>query len=215
MKKPPVQNDRIPEDKTNPKDAARFFMWPIWSRIFTLTRKVFMNIMVCLGIIVILGGIAFASSASVRMGVMEVLVNMEEKYVEKMLLANKAAAAYVPAEWGGKCFPISIPTEFGLVSTFNEEGRSTACYRDTNEPKRTIDITEYGKDAETKLEVNLARIKALVIRGEPGMVVTKGASIHVCWYYEDKYFDLAAENVDETTLLMIAKSTIRVKWAAE
>ena len=183
---------------------ARVFFRKTLPRIGQIVAAV---IVVC----ALAGGVALATSHTLRVQVMQLLVNIETEYTELKLAEDPAAAFEMPAEWVGENYPAYLPDGFTLGSVHSYPDFSSATYLDATAAGRKINFSELGAGTETNLDTEASVLEPVQISGHAGMLATKGQKISAYWDDGRHYFLLITEGLDAATFLRIANSVVRVR----
>ena len=165
----------------------------------------FIEIAAC--IIVILGitaPLAIANVSVVRFKVMELLINIEERYTEISLVENQETSFDVPTEWKGSYFPSYIPEEYRLDSI-------NPCFnrvRFKNAKGEYLMFEEYTVE-EINLDTENAILSNESIHGNDALVVEKN-DYTVVWSDDNYYFIISSDESKEIAL-EVSRSIRRVK----
>lgn len=165
---------------------------------------------ILIAVITIAGGVAIATSHTIRVQVMKMLVQMEEQYTSLSLVEDTEASFEVPAEWNGEYYPSKIPEGFQanvvisfpgnhLVEFFNDESASTR-----------IVFSEYGDATMANIDTENAEIQSITIGGNEGYIATKDNHIYIYWGNGQVFFVLQTVGIDKDEAVRIAQSVRRV-----
>ena len=166
---------------------------------------------IVIAVVAVAGSVAIATSHTLRVQVMQLLVNMDEEYTELSLRENPAASFDIPAEWGGENYPSFIPNGFTLGVVHSNADYSSVSYSDMTDTGRKINFSELGESAETNLDTEDAVLESIQINGHQGMLVIKEKKISAYWDDGRHYFILITEGLDRSTFLSIATRVVRVR----
>jgi len=166
---------------------------------------------IIIAVVAVAGSVAIATSHTLRVQVMQLLVNIEEEYTELKLQEDPAASFDIPAEWGGENYPSFIPEGFILGAVHSNPGYSSVSYIDMTEAGRKINFSELGESAETNLDTEDAVLESIQINGHQGVLVIKERKISSYWDDGRHYFILITEGLDRSTFLSIATDVVRVR----
>jgi len=166
---------------------------------------------VIIAVVAVAGSVAIATSHTLRVQVMQLLVNIEEEYTELKLQENPAASFDIPAEWGGENYPSYIPDGFILGAVHSNSSYSSVSYSDTTGEGRKLYFSELGESAEANLDTEASAIKPIQIHGYHGTVAIKGTKISAYWDDGRHYFILITEGLDEPTFMRVADGVVRVR----
>jgi hypothetical protein len=154
---------------------------------------------------------AIAGVPSVRVRVLELLVNIEDEYTELSLKENPNASFDVPAEWSGSYYPSKIPKGFAISQILNMVQDSTVILSSESDKATRITFSELGEDAYTNLDTEDAIVSTKMVNGSPALFAVKGNIISVSWAKDNLYFILICEGLQEKDVLSISNSVVRIK----
>ena len=157
------------------------------------------------------GSVAIATSHTLRVQVMQLLITIEEEYTELKLQEDSAASFDIPAEWGGENYPSFIPDGFTLGAVHSNPGYSSVSYSDTTGEGRKLYFSELGESAEANLDTEASTIKPIQVHGYHGTMAIKGTKISAYWDDGRHYFILITEGLDESAFLQVADGVVRVR----
>ena len=186
------------------RHRARVFFRETLPRIGQISAIVIASVAVA-------GSVAIATSHTVRVQVMQLLVNIEEEYTELKLREDTAASFDIPAEWGGENYPSFIPDGFVLGAVHSNPGYSTVIYTDLIGEGRKLYFSELGESAETNLDTEASIIEPIQINQHQGTMAIKEGKISAYWDDGRHYFILITEGLDESVFLRVAEGVIRVR----
>lgn len=198
-------------DKQNLERINSFFRRQKMRKFFSKTLpKIGQIAAIFIAVIALAGGVAVATSHTVRVRVMELLVNIEEEYTELSLHENPEASFDIPADWQGENYPFYIPDGMELFKVHSFVGESHVEYTDKDDPTLRCNFAELSESVTSNVDTENAEISPTLIRGNAGVVIKKGTTIMIYWNNERHYFVINAENIEIETVLQIARSVIRV-----
>lgn len=166
---------------------------------------------IVVAVVSVAGSVAIATSHTLRVQVMQLLVNIEEEYTELKLQEDPAASFDIPAEWGGENYPSFIPQGFALGAVHSNPSYSSVSYTDTTGAGRKINFSELGDSAESNLDTEDAALEPLLINGHQGTLVIKNKKISAFWEDGRHYFILITEGLDRSDFLSLATGIVRVR----
>lgn len=166
---------------------------------------------IVVAVFAISGSVAIATSHTVRVQVMQLLVSIEEEYTELSLRENTAASFDIPAEWGGENYPSFIPDGFTFGAVHSNPGYSSVSYTDKTGEGRKLYFSELGESAEANLDTEASTIQPIQVHGNHGTMATKGTKISAYWDDGRHYFILITEGLDETAFLRVADGVVRAR----
>ena len=148
--------------------------------------------------------IAIAKVEFIRVQVLKLLINVQEKYTEFSLVEDREASFDVPAEWQGEYYPSYIPEGYTIdyiVPLFNE-------IIFVNAIEEKIMFYEYEMTEELNIDTENADISYNTVNGDVALVVVKDW-ISIIWSNGDKYFVIKT-NLTMNETLKITNSLQRV-----
>ena len=146
---------------------------------------------------------AVALNGSMRVRVLEFLVNVTPEFTELSLRENDGLAFFVPAEWQGKYYPSYVPENYVTYSVDSFSDSHDVFYDLGN--SKFFDFSELSESAQTNVDTENAEVRAIKIGSAEGMLVQKRNTIIIVWSNEERYFILSG-NINETELIKIANS---------
>ena len=150
--------------------------------------------------------IAIANVESIRVKVMELLINIQEDHTGLEMVENDDLALYIPAEWTGDYYPLYIPDGFAVT----EVSSLFASINFSSSDGFNIRFTELTPDDQTNIDSEDARLSYTTINGENAFIVEKDDSVTVAWAVNDRYFVLNADTA-QAEALEIARSVRRIR----
>jgi len=154
---------------------------------------------------------AIAAVPSVRVRVLELLVNIEDEYTELSLKENPNASFDVPAEWRGSYYPSKIPNGFTVSQVEGMFGNISVSYVMDDDKSNRITLFEQGEDTYANLDTEDAVLSSKMVKGSPALFVVKGKTVSVAWAKDNLYFVLICQGLQEKDVLSIADSVVRIK----
>ena len=133
--------------------------------------------------------IAIANVESIRVKVMELLVDIQEDHAELEMVENNDLDLLIPAGWAGGYYPLYIPDGF----TVTDVGSLFASVNFASSDGRNIRFTELTPDDQANIDSEDASLSYTTINGENAFIVGKDGSITVAWGVDDRYFVLNAD----------------------
>lgn len=166
---------------------------------------------IVIAVVAVAGSVAIATSHTLRVQVMQLLVNIEEEYTELKLQENPAASFDIPAEWGGENYPSFIPDSLvaGMVFSYPDNNSVELIDKRTGAVKGQF--SEYGADTEANIDTEDAVQESVMIGLNNGFLVKKETRVSLYWGDGRKYFVLTISDHDESTVIRIAESVVRIK----
>jgi hypothetical protein len=146
---------------------------------------------------------AVAFNDSVRVRVLEFLINITPEYTELSIRENVNLTFYIPTEWEGRYYPSYMPSSF---STYEIDCMpdNHDVYYDLGDGKY-FEFAELGESTEANIDTENADVRTIKIGNAEGMLVQKRDSITIAWANEEKFFILSG-NIEEAELTRIARS---------
>jgi hypothetical protein len=155
--------------------------------------------------------VAIASVQSVRVRVLEILINIEDEYTELSLQENPGSSFDVPAEWSGSFYPSKIPEGFTISQIEGMFGNAFVSYVPDDDKSNRITFLEQGEDTYANLDTEDAVLSSTMVKGSPALFVVKGKTVSVAWATDNLYFVLICQGLQEKDVLAIANSVVRIK----
>lgn len=155
--------------------------------------------------------VAIASVHSVRVRVLELLINIEDEYTELSLQENAGASFDVPSEWGGSFYPSKIPKGFVVSQIQNMVQNCFVSFTLENDKSTRITFLEQGEDTYANLDTEDAVVSSKMVKGSPALFVAKGNSLSVAWTTDNLYFVLICQGLQENDVLSIANSVMQIR----
>ena len=148
--------------------------------------------------------IAIARVESIRVKVLQLLINVQDKYTELKLVEDPGATFDVPADWRGDYYFSYIPEGYALYEIDPLIDR--AYYR--NIDGDAFSFSEFSQDQEISLDSEGAVISYEFISGNLALVIEKYGTT-VTWSDGTKYF-IVRSTQGKTDTLKIANSFRRI-----
>ncbi|MEA5013029.1 MAG: DUF4367 domain-containing protein [Candidatus Limiplasma sp.] len=164
-----------------------------------------------LGVIFLAGSVAVATNQSFRARVMELLYHVEEEYTTLQLRENQRASFDVPTAWGGDYYPSYLPDGIEIGEVHGAFASFRVEYIISSSGSHYMYFMENGEEAETNIDTEDAKIRPVMIRGNPGLLSIKEGQTTVAWSDSTRYFVLILYGGSEKTALGIANSVIRIE----
>lgn len=155
-------------------------------------------------VISLAGGVAIATSHTVRVRVMQMLVNIEEQFTEIKLVEDEAALFDVPAEWGGDNYLSYIPDGLELLKVGGSGETHYAEYIDKHTKAIVLRFQEFSESAEGNIDTENALISKVIINGQNGYMAEKNAMMNVFWSDGYRYFLLSSNGMGREKTIEIA-----------
>jgi|GEM_PF-2243079 len=168
-------------------------------------------VVLVLGMIFLVGGIATATSRTFRVRVMELLFTIEKEYTSLSLRENTASSFDVPVAWQGNYYPSFLPDGVEIQSINNLPGLRYIEYVMSDTKMHYIYYVEHDEGTDANVDTEDAEIQPILIRGNPGLISLKDGQTSVMWTNEKNYFLLILYANDKETALKIAQSIISIK----
>ena len=166
---------------------------------------------IVVAVVAVAGSVAIATSHTIRVQVMQLLVNAENEYTELKLQEDPAASFDVPAEWGGDNYPSFIPDGLvaGMVFSYPDNNSIELIDKRTGAVKGQF--SEYGADTEANIDTEDAVQEPVTIGLNNGFLDKKENRVSIYWGDGRKYFVLTILDHDESTVIRIAERVVRIK----
>lgn len=171
------------------------------SRIVQFRRIIPRVIQIAACLILVLGiatPFAVANVETVRVKVMQLLIDIQEDHTELAFVEDEDAKFYIPAGWSGLYYPSYIPD--GFVMTEMSQLYCDVTFVNKNGAK--IYFSEYLPDDLVDINSENAALSYAVINGKNTFIVEHDNFIIVTWASEDRFFVIEAETTKEEALLV-------------
>lgn len=155
--------------------------------------------------------VAIASVHSVRIRVLELLINIEDEYTELSLQENPGLSFDIPPEWGGSYYPSEMPRDFTVSQVTSTVQDHTVILSLESDKTAQIIFSEMGEDVYTNLDTEDSVLSSRMVKGSPALVAVKGDKISVAWAMDSTYFILICRSLQENEVLAVADSVVRIK----
>lgn len=164
-----------------------------------------------IAVISLAGSVAVATSHTVRVHVMQLLLNIEEEYTELSLVEDEDASFDVPAEWQGSSFPAYIPEGMEVFECYSSGSSSHVTYDSFSDDTKTIGFSESNASAVTTLDTEDATVRTITIQDNDGYIAVKEETIHIFWSDGLRYYIVTTHGIDEATTINIAQNIRKIK----
>lgn len=161
---------------------------------------------VLITVITIAGGVALATSHTVRVQVMQLLLSVEKEYTELSLVEDEEASFDVPADWQGDSFLMYIPEGMRVEQCLTSNDDYYIMYRGTDDRTTKLSFSESGAEVVTNIDTENAAIRTLMIRDNLGYISVKNDVVQVFWSDGTHYFIVCTEKLGEEITIQIAQS---------
>jgi len=152
------------------------------------------------------GSIAVASSHTVRVKVMELLIHIEREYTTVSLTENEQASFDVPADWKGSSYLAYIPEEMEVFEYYSSINSSNVAYKSISDGTKILKFTEANVSAVTAIDTENATVENITINGNSGYIAVKENTIQIFWADGLHYYIVTTHGIDETTTIKVAQS---------
>lgn len=124
------------------------------------------------------------------------------------------SSAQIPQNWTGCYVPTEVPQEYVIESVERTDTVKSILY--INADGNYISFGAVSGEYGAHLDAEDCDIKEIAVGDMSGLLITKykGEEIIyrcVCWFDEEKYFDLSSDVLSDNTLISIAESVMVVK----
>ncbi|MBQ8615935.1 MAG: DUF4367 domain-containing protein [Oscillospiraceae bacterium] len=123
--------------------------------------------------------VAIAADSSVRIKVMEFILNIEEEYTE-FGFVDTGEYMDVPTEWQGYYYPASLPDGFSVQSVMRY-----AVHFVNNEGVQ-LDFMDIDAEASTAIDTENAEVKFISVNGHSALLVEKDPWISIIWSVDNR-----------------------------
>lgn len=154
---------------------------------------------------------AIAGVPSVRVRVLELLVNIEDEYTELSLQEDPDASFVVPEKWEGSYYPSKIPEGFTISQVEGMFGNAFVSFVKDDDKSNRITFLEQGEDCYANLDTEDAVISSKMVKGSPALFVVKEKTVSIAWANDNLYFVLICQGLQEKDVLSIANSVLRIR----
>ena len=149
--------------------------------------------------------VAIASVSSIRMKVLELLLNFEEDHVGVELHENENAAIYIPAEYLGEYFPAYLPADF----EFTFISRFSAYFEMKNSGGDIIHFGIISENGGGNFDTTDAKISYVNVNNKQVLMIEKSGIYTIIWELDNHIFYAETTlSIEET--IHIAESVRRI-----
>ncbi|MCI5956689.1 MAG: DUF4367 domain-containing protein [Clostridiales bacterium] len=166
---------------------------------------------VVIAVIVLAGGAAIATSHTVRVRVMRLLVEMEESHTAVKFAEDEEASFDVPAGWKGDSFPSYIPDDLELLKADGRKTMSYVEYADSQKSEIVLQFLELNESAKVNVDTENATLNAIIINGQQGYIAVKDSTVKLFWSNSRKFFLLVTKGMPIEETIKIATSVKPIK----
>ncbi|HPJ03625.1 MAG TPA: DUF4367 domain-containing protein [Candidatus Limiplasma sp.] len=200
------------QDMKNLKRIHRYFRLQRTRTFFRHTLpKIGQIAAILIAVITIAGGVAIATSHSIRVQVMKMLVQMEEQYTSLSLVEDTEASFEIPLEWTGEYYPSYIPESFEANVVISFPGNHMVEFFTGESATIRIIFSEYGDSTMANIDTENATVKAITIGNDSGFISIKDSHIYIYWDNGRAFFVLQTNGIVEDEAIRIAQSVMLVK----
>lgn len=157
-------------------------------------------------VVTVAGCTAFAASETVRVHLLQWMVQTTDEFTALSLEPSVADYVDVPAEWEGSCFPTYIPEGLNLVFADNN-----TLYYSYDGSLPAFVFVEYDDSTVAHIDTENAEVKSVTIHGQDGYISTAGSTIHLFWREGTRYFVLTFRGIAEPVALEVAESVTQIR----
>jgi len=166
---------------------------------------------ILIAVITIAGGVAIATSHTIRVQVMKMLVHIEEQYTSLSLVEDETASFEIPVDWNGEYYPSYIPESFEGNVVISFPGNHMVEFFTGESATIRIIFSEYGDSTMANIDTENATVKAITIGNDSGFIALKDSHIYIYWDNGRAFFVLQTNEITEDEAIRIAQSVILVK----
>ena len=166
---------------------------------------------IVVAVVAVAGSVAIATSHTIRVQMMKLLVNIEEEYTELKLQEDPTASFDIPAEWGGENYPSFLSDSLVAGMVFSYPDSNSVELIDQKTGAVMGQFSEYGAATEANIDTEDAIQEPVMIGLSQGCLVKKGNRLSLYWDNGRKYFVLMISDQDEATVVRMAESVVRIK----
>lgn len=156
-------------------------------------------------------GVGFATSKTVRVTIMRLLLNAQKQFTEVKLVEDEATSFDVPAEWRGECYPSCLPDNLEVAQVISTFEDNIVDYRDIHTGSIALTFIESGASTESNIDTENAQVSMRIINGYQCHIVKKDASISVFWTDGMRFYLLVCEGINEDEAISIAEGVRRIE----
>ena len=166
---------------------------------------------VVIAVIVLAGGAAIATSHTMRVRVMRLLVEMEKSHTTVKFAEDEEASFDVPAGWRGDSFPFYIPDDLELLKADGRKAMSYVEYVDSQKTEIVLRFLEFDESAKVNVDTENAKLNAIIINGQQGYIAAKESTVKLFWSNGRKFFLLVTKGMLLEETIKIATSVKPIK----
>lgn len=153
---------------------------------------------------------ATALVPSVRVKVMELLVNIEREYTELSLREKEGFSFEIPAGWKGSYFPSLIPDGYSLFDMYAQEMNKSNIVIYRNDEGNEIYFLEGKENTSVNINTEKADVSTILIHSQPGIIsVREDGQVYIAWTEAGRMFVLGFDGGRDETV-KIAESVMRI-----
>ena len=202
-------------ERQDKKNLARIHRYFRLQRTRTFLRQTLPKIgqiaAILIAVITVGGGVAIATSHTIRVQVMKMLVQMEEQYTSLNLVEDTEASFEIPTEWTGEYYPSYIPEGFEGNVVISFPGNHLVEFFNSMSETMRIIFSEYGDSTMANIDTENATIQAIAIGNDSGFMAIKDSHIYIYWDNGRSFFVLQTNGINDDEAIRIVQSVIRVK----
>ena len=165
---------------------------------------------VIIAVISVSCGVGFATSKTIRVTIMRLLLNAQKQFTEVKLVEDEAASFDVPAEWRGECYPSCLPDNLEVAQVNSTFEDNIVDYRDIHTGNIALTFIESGASTESNIDTENAQVSTRIINGYQCHIVKKDASVSVFWTDGMRFYLLVCEGINEDEAISIAEGVRRI-----
>ena len=148
--------------------------------------------------------IAVATSPTVRAGVIEFLISMNDSYVE-LSFANSKTMIEIPKGWNADYFPTHQPENYRLQH-YSTDDQAFGMLLYVDDKGHYIEIDIHGADSASRINVQDASISEVPVCGTTATVLRQAnGDTYIFWTLGTYYF-VVSGNAPYETILAVAES---------
>lgn len=166
-------------------------------------RKVIHALAACLLLFYLGLTTAIAASSTVRIALVDFVIQIEEKYSTIGLVENEHYVD-IPEVWEGYYFPTYLPDGYEVIYS------SEDMIQYSNQQGRRIICEELTRDAYTNIDTEGASVSYVQLHGTRAMVSEKGEWTIVTWAVNSRYFIVYVQGPVDVAI-RIAESYTMIK----
>lgn len=165
---------------------------------------------VWIAVFALAGGVAIASSSTVRVYLTKLFVEVTPQYTSLTMDKDPDHYIDVPAEWQGEYYLSIIPDELVIGQLDSDEIESSVTYVFPGETLWQIAYEEM-KNGSASVDTEDAVITQVKVLGYDGTMSTKGDVVSIYWFDGNKLYFLDVRGHSEEEALTMANSLKKVK----